>query len=431
MGNSCSNEINIKRKKKEKNLKDKSFTLCPLIDERKLLKEKKIISNSISCIDVIKYKNKDFILLGFDLGKIEIYDSESLEMVVENQDEIYLNEYIRYVGQLLNEYFVVVTLTYVRIFAFYLDNPSLNDTDRQNYYNIKLLQKIESPLKSKSNHSEDLFSKAFFFDRNLYREYDIHERDLDKNRRKKNKNYINKYPIDEELIIGSNKGIFIFENYKYKQKQKRNNLTNEVSEDINQFNISSQIEMWEKNPYLFREQITSDYIYDIKQVNFRYLAGTIKGFLCFYSMETYELVTKFSVKISEDCDSVIFMLKEDILCVAGKDNISLISVKDFEVILVTLIKKRHLITEICILPDYNILIGMQKESTISLGEKEEYFYQYKCFHKVNMLTKSMEYCILQVSSKLLTKNYSNITMRCLSDNRLVTVIDTNLIQIWK
>ena len=148
-------------------------------------------------------------------------------------------------------------------------------------------------------------------------------------------------------------------------------------------------------------------------------------------METYELVTKFSVKISEDCDSVIFMIKEDILCVAGNDTISLISIKDFEVILVKIIKKHYKITEICILPDYNILIGMQNKYKNAISNHLEYFYQYKCFHNINILTKQMEYDILQVSSKLLTKNYSNITMRCLSDNRLVTVIDLELIQVWE
>ena len=165
------------------------------------------------------------------------------------------------------------------------------------------------------------------------------------------------------------------------------------------------------------------------QVNFRYIAGTIKHYLCIYSMETYELVTKFSVKISEYCDSVIFMLNEEILCVAGSDSISLISIKDFEIILVSIIKEKNKITEICILPDYNILIGMQNSS--AFNSHIEYFYQYKCFHSVNALTKKMEYNILQVSSKFLTKNYSNITMRCLSNNRLVTVIDLELIQVWE
>jgi hypothetical protein len=136
------------------------------------------------------------------------------------------------------------------------------------------------------------------------------------------------------------------------------------------------------------------------------------------------------VKISEDCDSVIFMLKEDILCVAGDNTISLISIKDFEIILMTLIKRRYRITEICILPDYNILIGMQHKSKV-LDDHIEYFYQYKCYHKLNPIKKIMEYDILEVSSKLLTKNYSNITMRCLNNNRLVTVIDLELIQVWE
>ena len=43
----------------------------------------------------------------------------------------------------------------------------------------------------------------------------------------------------------------------------------------------------------------------------------------------------------------------------------------------------------------------------------------------------MEYDLLRISSKLLTKRESNITMRCLSNNRLVTIVDLELIQIWE
>ena len=426
MGNKNPNKNYINKR----NIKDKSFTLCPLVNDRELLIEKKVVSNSISCLGIIFYKEKDFILLGYDLGKIEIYNSETLESVAEDHDEIQLNEYIRYVGQLLNEDFVIVSQQYVRIYAFYSDNFSSDNNEGHNYYSIQLLQKIVNPLKSSQNDfSEVLFSKAFYFDRNLYREYDIHQKELDKNKRKKNKNFIENYPKDEELIISSHKGIFIFENFKTKKKEK--NLSEENSEAINQFDIYSYLENWKNNPYTYREQISTDNIYDMMQVNFKYIAGTIKDYLCLYSMETYELVTKFSVKISEDCDSVIFMLKEDILCLAGNDTIYLISMKDFEIILVSLIKKSYKITEICILPDYNILIGMKNNNNFLSTEHIEYFYQYKCFHTVNKSTKKMEYSIIKVSSKLLTKNYSNITMRCLSDNRLVTIIDTCIIQVWK
>ena len=171
-----------------------------------------------------------------------------------------------------------------------------------------------------------------------------------------------------------------------------------------------------------KDQLTKYDSYDMIQVNYKYIAGTIKDYLCLYSMETYEVVTKFSVKISEDCDSVIFMLNEDILCVAGDDTISLISIKDFEIVLVSIIKKQYRITEICILPDWNILIGMRNKNINLILSNIEYFYQYKCFHKLNQLerkerqvfenlnvinkdkkeevSKSKEYDIIQVSSKL-------------------------------
>ena len=208
-----------------------------------------------------------------------------------------------------------------------------------------------------------------------------------------------------------------------------NNYENE--KENNKFDIYSYLENWKDNPYTYKKKITKYNNYDMVQVNFKYIAGTIKDYLCLYSMETYELVTKFSVKISEECDSVIFMLKEDILCVAGDDTISLISIKDFEILLASKIKRHYMITEICILPDFNILIGMQNKSKLLNNNHIEYFYQYKCYHTVNKLKKSMEYSILEVSSKLLTKKYSNITMRCLSDNRLVTIIDLEHIQVWE
>ena len=100
------------------------------------------------------------------------------------------------------------------------------------------------------------------------------------------------------------------------------------------------------------------------------------------------------------------MLKEDILCVAGDDTISLISIKDFEILLASKIKRLYRITEIFILPDFNILIGMQNKSKLLNANHIEYFYQYKCYYTVNKLTKSMEYSILEVSSKLLTKKYN-------------------------
>ena len=125
-------------KKDDKEKLNKSFTLCPLIKDRALLKEKEIVSNIISCLGVINYNNKDFILIGYDYGKIEIFDSLTLESVVEDHDEINMNEYIGHVAQLLNEEIIIVSEDYVRIYAFYLDEVC-SYTEERKYYNIKLL----------------------------------------------------------------------------------------------------------------------------------------------------------------------------------------------------------------------------------------------------------------------------------------------------
>ena len=451
MGNQNSN------KKEKKDKLKKSFTLCPLIKDRKLLNEKKITGNTISCLGVINHKNKDFILIGFDYGKFEIFDSITLESIIEDHDEIKMFEYMRYVGQLSNGNFVIVSQEYIRIYAFYSDDNSSNGSENNYAYNIKLLQKInDSIIKIFCDIDYNIkFAKAFIFNRDLYREYDIYEMEQDKYKKKNNKNTF----FEEELIISSNEGIFIYEKIKENnEKEKENEKDNfsnkeEENENNNKFDIYSYIQDWKNNPYILKDQLTKYDSYDMIQVNYKYIAGTIKDYLCLYSMEAYEVVTKFSVKISEDCDSVIFMLNEDILCVAGDDTISLISIMDFEILLVSIIKKQYRITEICILPDWNILIGMRNKNINLISSNIEYFYQYKCFHKLNQLegkerqayenlnvinkdkkeelSKSKEYDIIQVSSKLLTKNYSNITMRCLSNNRLVTIIDLVNIQVWE
>ena len=419
MGNKSNNNKKNKENNKNKDKNNKSFTLCPLIDERELIIEKRVVSNTISCIGILNYDKKEYIILGYDYGKFELVDSENLESVVEEKNEIYMNEYIRYVGQLLNNNFIIVTGNFIRIYVFYKDSD--------NSFNIKLIQKF------RDRYFNSRFSKGIIFDKNLYKEYDLFEVEEQKRKKKRKLNSSNNKEDDidssEELIICSDSGIFVYKRNNELEEENTKGNNDNLSED-DKFDIDLYLEKWNKNPYIYHKKITDLENYDMVQVNFKYLAGTIKYYLCIYSLETYELVTKINVKISEDCDSVIFMLKEDILCVAGDNTISLISIKDFEIILMTLIKRRYRITEICILPDYNILIGMQHKGKV-LDDHIEYFYQYKCYHKLNPIKKMMEYDILEVSSKLLTKNYSNITMRCLNNNRLVTVIDLELIQVWE
>lgn len=42
----------------------------------------------------------------------------------------------------------------------------------------------------------------------------------------------------------------------------------------------------------------------------------------------------------------------------------------------------------------------------------------------------MEYKLEEVSNKLITDKPSNVTMKCLSNNKLVTIIDFEKLQIW-
>jgi hypothetical protein len=292
MGNQNSN------KKEKKDKLKKSFTLCPLIKDRKLLNEKKITGNAISCLGVINYKNKDFILVGFDYGKFEIFDSITLESIIEDHDEIKMFEYIRYAGQISKVNFIIVSQEYIRIYALYSDNISSNDNENNYDYKIKLLQKInDSIIKNFCDIDYKVnFSKAFIFNRDLYREYDIYEMEQDKYKKKKNKNTF----FEEELIISSHEGIFIYE--RIKENNVKDNIHNKEEEDENnnKFDIYSYIQDWKNNPYILKDQLTKYDSYDMIQVNYKYIAGTIKDYLCLYSIETYEVVTKFSVKISEN-----------------------------------------------------------------------------------------------------------------------------------
>jgi hypothetical protein len=230
---------------------------------------------------------------------------------------------------------------------------------------------------------------------------------------------------DDELIISTKKGAFLFKKEKDNFKENNNNFLKKVEKK--EFDIFDELEKWKKNKFVCDKKISNVFNYDMIQVNYEYLAGTIYNYLCLYSMETYELVTKFEVEISEDCDCVIFMLNEDILCLGGGESISLISIKNFEIILVTKIKSDFKITEICILPDFNILIGMQNND--DSDSIKEYFYQYKYNYIMNTTTKKMEHKIIQGTSKLLTKNHSNIMMRCLNNNRIVIAVEYKKLQI--
>ena len=379
-------------------------SICPLIDKRKLINQKEI-EGQVTAFGLLKYKNKEFILTGLSGGMIEVYDSSNLEKVAFDKNEYC--SYVRYVGQLTDNYFTAACIEYMCINIFYEEKSNCN------IYNIKTIQKIFNI----NNYYDLNFFKAIIFDCNLYRENDVYEIIKEKNEKKKNKNYKRNIPIGDELIISSNIGIFLFNKKKEEDKE-------EIKQDIN---IDDLLEKWKKYPFEYKQNLTNFiYVYDMIQINFKYLAGTTYDYLFLVSMETYEIVTKFEVKVSEKCDSIMFMLNDDILCLGGGDSITLISIKNFEILSETKIQSHIQITEICILPDFNILIGMN-----NILENKEYFHQYKynCFF--NKSKKKMEHNIVKGTTKLLTKNDSNIMMRCLMKDRLAIILDLKIIQIWE
>ena len=379
--------------------------MTQIINEIKIIKEKKLNSCEINCVELIKYKNKDYIIIGLtdfeEKSSIQIYNSIDLELVGQNDTELGDDE-INDIKQMFNQN-ILVCGHRLRIFTFYLDN---------NILNIILVQLIEFPkINNKYNIMRGrFFKKAFVLEQNLYREK------TDKIA-----------PEGEKIIVNGSIGIFIYK--RNDNNEKEDNLTInhlEKSEEINQLNINDFIEKWNNNPYIFKEQISFTINCDVIQINYRYLAVTRGyGYVCLLDIETKGLITIFEAKTTSTADRVIFMLNKDIICVGGDDAISLISIKDFDFVLLSVIKPKFQITEICIMDEFNILIAMRSKSY----DSEEYLLHYKLDSYIEKLTKKIIYNITQVSSELTSKNKSNLTMVQINRTKFVTIVENKYIQI--
>ena len=378
---------------------------CPLISNRKIIKQ--ISADSVESLAIIKYNQKDFILIGYSREKFEIYDSTNFELLTRNPEII--EDGIKNLFQLAYNTFAVACRRSLFIYLFYSVFDSTNNKEK---YLVALIQTIKFEAKDGSTpfFFGWTFSKAFLFDEELYKENEKMEIENEENK--------NMYCINNKLIISGTIGIFLL---KRKEPENEDNIKN--------MDIDEYIKYRTENKYILEERITDLENYDMTQVNYKFLAGTIKDYLCFYSIPNHQLITKFEADISDNCDSIIYMLNEDILCLGGKSTISLFSIKDYKFVFNILVKLGFKITEICILPNYNILVAIGNNRNYS--EHGEYFYQYKYSCNMNKTTKIKEYELKEVSHKLLSEERSNATMKCLSDNKLVSIIDGKFIQIWE
>ena len=380
-------------------------------NEMRIIKEKKLDSCEINCLELIKFKNKDYIVIGLNESYsynsvIEIFDAISLELIGRNATDLE-NDEINYISKMFNQNLLVCG-TNLRIFTLYFDNDKLN---------IKLVQLEKYP---KINNKYGImrakrFKKAFVLDRNLYRDP---------------KDKISS--LEGEIIVNGSIGMFI-----YKRKKKDNNEINEKEgnlsinylekcEDINKLNINDYEEKWNNNPYIFNEQVSFTINCDVIQINYRYLATTRPfGYICILDIETKDLISIFEVKSSVDADRVIFMLNKDIICVGGDDGLSLISIKDYDVPLLYVIKSHFKVTEICILDEFNILITMRSNSY----DFKEYLMHYKLIPDKNNITKKMLFNVIHVSSELTSERRSNLPMASINRNKFVAMIENKTIQI--
>ena len=387
------------------------------LSTKKLKKKKHIKSNLISSLSKIKYKDDNLISIGLYHGGIEIYEVTNLDLVAKNYNSINKLEIINNISYLNNNNFMVST-SHIYIFTIYKNKNFINQQKNNSselMYNIDLIQKIYQPNQGEYIEKDEdidtayifLFSKSFIFDRNLNRKYNIYENVQDN---------------EEELIVNYSLGIMIF-------TRKKENIIEDKDEEI-KFDIKNYKKRWENNPYFFKRFLPSNIpYYDILQVNYLFIATIIENYVLFFSVEEYELVTKFEVSISDNCFKVLSMITDELLCVGGGEELTLISIRDCEICLTSIIKQNYRITEICILPNYNILIGIQNKKENRQYKTEEYLYQYKYYSKVNEMTEKVEHNIHQISSELLTTKDSNITMECIN-NSLVTILENKYILLW-
>ena len=362
----------------------------------KIIKTKTITSKSITCLGLIKDNKINYLAVGF-YDIFEIYDLENLEVIGRNSTDMN-NDCVLNFWQISNNTFLVAGNT-VTIFTFYLED---------NNFIMKLLQKIRM-----ENYNYIYMVTSFIFNKNLYIEYDLYE----KEKRRKNKKLENTEEESEELVINTSKGIFIY------TRKKDDLFTVNEREDNTKNNIIDQIEKAKNNPFIYKETLSSEYNYDLVQVNFKYIAASAEKYLGLYSMETSELVTKFNVKTSQLSYKVLGMLTNDILFVGGGDTISLISIKNFEIILVSLVRVQFKITEICILDDFNILLSIKSQKNI-----DEYLLHYKYNSNIDKLTNKINHNITKLGEELITKKDSNFTMVSLGLN-FVTSVEKKYIQI--
>ena len=355
------------------------------INNTKIIKEKSLFFTNINCIEIIKCNNKDYFVIGVSdsdsKSVIEIYDFFNFEKI--GSSELDYRKIIN-IKQIFSHYLLVSTGKYLRIFAFNLEFD---------IFQIILIQQIEIQFHNEIFKWFSNFLKPFIFDINLFREKG------------------NVLPKEYKLIANTTSGIYL-----YTKKIKKEN------DKYTQYNIYESLDIWNKNPFIYKGKIIDGSHYNVIQVNYEYIATlNTKGCLSLYSMTTNEIVTIFEVN-NPTVENYICMLTKDILCVVGGDTLSLLSIKDFEIVYMSVIKPKFSIIGICILNDNNILIALNEDN-------EKHLMHYKYNSEKDILSKKINHNITQISSEIISSKKGNLKMISVDKNKFITIIGEHTIQL--
>jgi len=333
------------------------------LNKTKMIKEKKLFFTNINCIEIIKYNDKDYFAIGTSgsdsRSVIEIYDSFNFELIGSSELDY---AKIRNIKQIFCQILLVSTEKNLRIFAFCLEYDN---------FQIILIQQIEFKFHNKTFKRFLNFHKPFIFDINLFREK-------------------GNVPAKEDLLIANTtSGICL-----YSRKIKKEN-------DIyTQYNLYEYLDIWNKNPFKYKDRIFDENHYNAIQVNYEYIAAlNIKGHLSLYSMTT-----------------------KDILCICGGDTLSLLSIKDFEFVYMSVIKPKFSIRGICILNDNNILVALDEDN-------EKHLIHYKYNSEKDILSKKINHNMTQISEEIISSKKGNLKMMSVDKNKFITIVGEHTIQL--
>ena len=456
--NDSNNNINYIKTTKQAliNLDHSKLTCCGMINSTATLAEYKA-QYQVNSLTVLTFnKTNKYIALGFLNGSISIFETSKLEHVLNI--DVGNMSFVRYMLQLKCGDLAVVY--HNEIYLCHLnfnegitpeDSPTLKLESTEK---LSVFRETESLYLSFGPKSEkdsiididddslneeasDNESENETFERKL-RFQKIVEIDLTVKMRKNNnpKKLVSEFSLYNEfynqekeekksskIVINSKKLLIFME--KHCLLDEKGNV---IEEEMSGFKDSNII----YNKYIKVSTISLDFPnFDIAQLNSEYMAGTENPEnLNIYSLETYELVTQFKVTISENCDSVLHMITEDILLVCGGNILTLISISKFQVLSEISVGSGFKMTEACLLSDYNILIGMNKRTFFN-GMQEEIFMQYKYINRYDAKQKKIVHEMVKIGEQFITDRQSNILIRMVDDKRMVSVsnfVDVRIIK---